>query len=296
MNYKIIIWGLGNIYNKHVNLVKYFEMNNQIEVVALTATSIPDFSYVDGYPLISPNEISDIYYDYIIVMNDKHFENIVIDAIKYGVLREQILPYRILEIPFLDFREYIKLKKSNISIISNNCWGGAVYHTLGLECQSPFKNLFVNDEDYIKLLQKLDYYMLCELKLDHYDIDVHSNQRYPVMLLDNIYVHCNHDNNPDEVIKKWNRRKLKLNYNNLFVEMYTENKEIANDFLKLNQYIKKICFVPFDNSSKELIQLKSYPGQKEFHEVVNSNARIGNNSLDYKIVDLLNGKVINRSK
>ena len=93
--------------------------------------------------------------------------------------------------------------------------------------------------------------------------------------------------------------KLKIDhiiYNNLFVEMYTENKEIANDFLKLNQYIKKICFVPFDNSSKELIQLKSYPGQKEFHEVVNSNARIGNNSLDYKIVDLLNGKVINRSK
>ena len=295
MNYKIVIWGVGNIYNKHVNLLKYFEMTNQIKVVALTATQVPNFHYVDGYPVIFPYDLKNIYYDYIIVMNDKYYKDIIMEAEKYGVLREKVLPYRIIEIPFFDFQEYMTLKESKISIISNNCWAGIVYHTLGLECCSPFKNLFVEDEDYIKLLQNLEYYMLCDLEFNRFEVDIHSNQKYPVMNLGDINIHCNHDSVAENAIENWNRRRQNLNYDNLFIEIYTEKKEIANRFLELKQYSKKICIVPFAGDKKGLVQLKLYPGQKEFYEVVNSSANIGRNSLNYKIIDLLNLRFMQRS-
>ncbi len=294
--FKIVIWGLGKIYNTHINILKCLELRKEIEIVALTATDIPNFYSVDGYPLIKPCDLSEIQYDYVIIMNDKYLEEIATATLKNGALRKQILTYRMLDIPFLDFREYIKLKESRISIISNNCWGGMIYHTLGMECCSPFKNLFVEDRDYIKLLQNFKYYLQCELKFKHYMIDIHSKERYPVMVLDDILIHCNHESIPEQAVQNWNRRRVKINYENLFIEMYTESKESIHQFLELNQYPKKVCFTPFSNVREDVIQLSLYPGQEEFYQVVNSSAGIGNNSLNYRIIDLLNGKIIYRNK
>ena len=294
MNYKIVVWGLGSVYNKHLNLLKYYEFNAQFQVVALTATKIPRYDIIDEYPVIKADSLFEIAFDYIIVMNDKNYKEIMNEAINQGIPKEKILPYRILEIPFLKFDEYIRLKESNISIISNNCWGGMVYYTLGIECCSPFKNLFLEDSDYIKLLENIYDYLSLDLKFLRYDIDMHSHKKYTVMELGDVLFHCNHDSEPEFAIKSWKRRREKINYNNLFIEMYTVNEKVADRFLELKQYSKKICFTPFKKKSKEIIQLSLYPGQKEFYEVVNSTAGIGSNSLDYRILDLLNGRVVYR--
>lgn len=294
MVYKIIVWGFGGIYNSHVNLLRYFEEEKAIQVVALTATGLPGFCSIDGYPLVEVKNLSHIYYDYIIVMSDDHFRDIVKMAVSYGISESRILPYRILDIPFLDFEEYIRLKESNITIISNNCWGGVVYHTLGLECRSPFKNLFLEDADYIRLLQNLRYYMECDMQFGEYKVDVHSKEKYPVMMLGDVSIHCNHDKIPECAIEKWNRRKQKMNYENLFIEMYTEEEEAADEFLELKQYACKVCFTPFWKEKEGLVQLKLYPGQKEFYEVVNSNASLGGNSVDYRIIDLLKTNIVPR--
>jgi uncharacterized protein (DUF1919 family) len=160
---------------------------------------------------------------------------------------------------------------------------------LGLECLSPFKNLSVEDEDYIRLLKNLKYYMKCDMKFMKYAYNVNSKKDYPVMLLDDIKIHCNHDLYPDEAVEKWNRRRDKINYNNILVEMYTEKENIMQEFLEISEFNKKICFVPFETSMENTYQLYLYPGQTKFWETVNSNAGNGSNCLVYNLFNLITG-------
>lgn len=293
MKYKIVIWGIGSTYNKHVNTLQFLESREEIEIVALTASKLPPFATVDGYPLIAYSELRLIPYDYIIVMSDIYFSEIVKLAMEKGALRSQLIPYRILDIPSLNFNEYIKLKESNISIIASNCWGGLICKTLGLECLSPFKNLFFEDDDYIRLLQNMKYYLAKELTFVRYKEYTYTKQIYPVMKLEDIQVHCLHYKNPEEAISNWNRRRLKINYQNLFVEMYTEREDVMKQFLSLDQYKKKVCFVPFD-SSGQAFKLDLYPGQIWFWESVNTNTTNETNCLSYNMIDLLNNKKAER--
>ena len=106
------------------------------------------------------------------------------------------------------------------------------------------------------------------------------------MRLGDVEVHCNHDTEAEKAQVNWNRRCKKINYDNLFVEMYTESKKLAEEFLKIN-YKKKVCFVPFESKSDELIYVQKVNNQKEFWESVNSNAGIGNGSYSYDIIKLL---------
>ena len=287
MKDKIIVWGIGATYNQHVNVLKYYEQNNWFGVMALTATFTPPYKYIDGYIIIDKETLSQMQFDYLIVMSGKYYNEIMYEAMQLGVKREQILPYRILDIPGLNWKEYIGLKNSRISIVSNNCWGGVAYHTLGWECLSPFKNLFLEDNDYLELLSDLDYYLSREPVFVRYSTEVHSRKIYPILAIDNVQIHCNHDTDKSVAIFNWNRRCKKINKQNLFVEMYTENEEIAGQFAKLDQFPKRVCFVPFKTDNPYLFTLELMKGQVEFWEAVNSHASTGNNSLKYRLLDLL---------
>lgn len=286
---RLILWGMGAIYNQMKNTVSWYELKGQISVIAVTAKAIPTYNSLDGYPIVPADKVKDLEFDYIVILSDKYFSSIMKEAMsEYGIHRNRFLKYQVLQIPGLNFDEYVKLKESNLSIVSNNCWGGMVYHTLGLECLSPFRNLFLLDRDYLKLIQNLKWYMQCELRLDHWGVDDHSGQRYPVLVLDDIEIHCNHASDPEQAMIDWKRRTKRFNFENVLVEMYTESIAVAESFCGISEYNKKICFVPFEDDYKNnFVYLKLLPGQKEFWETVNSNASIGKNGLEYDIVKLL---------
>lgn len=287
---QLVLWGIGAIYNQMKNIISWYELKGQICVVAVTAKEIPGYKYLDDYPIVPSNKVKDLEFDYIVIMSNKYYDSIVMEAMsEYGIHRNKFLKYQVLQIPGLDFDEYSRLKESKLSIVSNNCWGGMIYHTLGLECLSPFRNLFLLDKDYLKLLQNLTRYMQCELRMDHWGVDIHSGQKYPILLLDDIEIHCNHASDPKQAIADWKRRVKRFNYENILVEMYTESVTVAEQFCIVStRYNKKICFVPFESDcKKEFVYLKLLPGQKEFWETVNSNASIGKNGLEYDIVKLL---------
>lgn len=292
MRYKLILWGLGSVYNKCLNIIKYYEYLQQIQIVAVTSNPLYDFGLIDGYKIVSNNKLPDIECDYIMVMNDRHFAEIVGCLTDMGISRKKILNYKILQYPNINFEEYIKLKNSDITIISNNCWGGCVYNTLGLECLSPFKNLFLEDEDYIKVLKNLKYYCGQKVQPLEYLVDIHSNERYPVLQLGDVKIHCNHDSSYEGAAEKWNRRVSKINYQNLFVEMYAEDRKIAYEFSQLN-YDKKVCFVPFESDINSCYKISIQAGQKEFWEAVNSNGAAGNYSWAYNVIKMLNGDINN---
>ena len=240
MTYKVVLWGVGRIYNRLFNILKYFELKNEIEIVALTATNIPMIKYLDGYPVKTLDELEKIDYDLVIILNDIQEKEIFKAATElYGIPQEKLIFYRILELPNFCLDKYLELKKSKISIISNNCWGGVIYHTLGMECLSPFKNLYLEDADYLKLLKNLRYYLSCKLEFKEYGIEIHSRETYPIMCLNDITIHCNHSKTYEEAAFNWERRVKKINWDNIFVEMYTENRFFACEFSKLDCFEKK---------------------------------------------------------
>lgn len=289
MRYKVVLWGLGKIYNRMINTLRYYELRDEIEIVALTAETVPSIHFLDGYPVKAKEEIGDLEFDIVIILNDVHERDIFNRAVKMGISKEQLVFYRVLELPMFQFDSYMQLKKSRMSIISNNCWGGSIYHTLGMECLSPFKNLFLEDEDYLRLLSNLKYYLSCELQFRGYGIDTHSKSQYPIMCLEDVLVHCNHTRTSDDASADWQRRVRKINWDNIFVEMYTQDKNAARKFSRLDEYRKKVCFVPFEKEHESWMQLANMGNCGEFYEVVNCNAGNGNGSLAYLPLELLQG-------
>ena len=54
--YKVIIWGMGKIYNQYINSLKLQEFLSNIEIVGITGRKRLN-NYLDGYSYIEPCEM-----------------------------------------------------------------------------------------------------------------------------------------------------------------------------------------------------------------------------------------------
>ncbi|MEH7235370.1 DUF1919 domain-containing protein [Bacillus sp. JJ1562] len=129
-----------------------------------------------------------------------------------------------------------RLKNKNFTIISNNCWGGIVYENLEIEYYTPFVGLFLYLDDYIKLLRNLEYYM--SKKIVFTDISKHEKANeerkekpYPIGLLDDVEIHFLHYKDEQEASAKWERRKRRMNWDNLFIKI-SEADDCTFDILQ----------------------------------------------------------------
>ncbi|MDU2670586.1 MAG: DUF1919 domain-containing protein [Clostridium sp.] len=158
-----------------------------------------------------------------------------------------------------------KNKNKDFSIISNNCWGGFVYQHLKLDYKTPFIGLFLLPDDYIKLLNNLEYYLGCNLKFTDNPKHVAKvdGKEYPVGILDDVEIYFMHYKSKEEALEKWNRRVKRLNFNNLFI-VFAETKLCSktniDEFNKV-KYKNKICFTAKKYNYNNFIYLKSYNKQ-----------------------------------
>lgn len=169
--------------------------------------------------------------------------------IKFYELTEKLLLRRI---------RRLFLHDKTFSIISNNCWGGNIYQYFGLPYKSPFAGLFIFPKDYLKLLGNLKYYM--NLKPSYIDPKetVHKKAlvnngtygKYPIGLLDDIEIHFLHYNTIETAIEKWERRKNRINYDNLLVKFCDKDLATADDI---------IDFCKLDYKKKIVLTAKQYP-------------------------------------
>lgn len=190
-SYKILIWGCGQEYDKSINMIKYQELLGSIRVVGITGSEA-FYARLDGYKMFKISDIKNIVFDYILVASDKYFSGIYKEAVNLGIKEDQILPVRIFQLPGFDFEKYVKLLNSKISIIANNCWGGITYHNLGLQFLSPFINIHIHESEYLHLLKNLHYYINCELKFRRWGYSPRLKKNFPVCVLDDIELFCNH--------------------------------------------------------------------------------------------------------
>lgn len=159
-----------------------------------------------------------------------------------------------------------KLRCLDFSIISNNCWGGLVYQRFALPYTSPTIGLFIMDDDYIKFLEHLDYYLAQPLKfitkgqsryVRRLLAESTAKSNYPIGLLDDVEVHFLHYSSEKEAFEKWEKRKKRLNKKCLLVKFSQRSStgvDILSRFSKL-PYKNKICFTEYDYPGDEFIKV-----------------------------------------
>lgn len=286
---RVMIWGIGKIYNEMRNLLSLFEMKKEIMIVGITGLDVPNHKELDGYSIYNCYDIKQLNFDYIIVMSDFYYNEIYKEIVDIGIDPNRILKYIFLQLPNIDINEYLSLKSRNVTIISDNCWGGYVYKTLGLRCMSPTRNVSFTNENYIKLLNDFEGYMQVKPTFKRWEVNSNSGEKFPVLKCKDIEIRCNHEKDIEKAVYEWEKRKKRINYNDLFIEMHTEDRIWAKKFLELDQYKNKICFVPWETNEEGLIQIKKSPKQKNFYDAVNNTALFLYNENWFDIVALLNG-------
>lgn len=158
---------------------------------------------------------------------------------------EKLLGDWIVCIPGFTLDNYRRLQRSQLSIFSRQCFGGYISNTLGLPFRSPFVNLFLSDEDFIKFLRTPRIYLEYSPRFEKLTgTSKEAPDGYPLCSLGDISLNMMHYKEPDDAIAKWNERKARINWYNLFVTAYTEDEKILQEFDAL-PYGKKVCFVPF---------------------------------------------------
>lgn len=169
-----------------------------------------------------------------------------------------------------------RLKNRDFSIISNNCFGGFVYDNYSLIYRTPTIGLSFPSSDYLKFLKNLNYYLSCDLenitdknsikckdflKLNNLDLKTCKIYR-----LGDIEINFLHYSSFEQARTKWNKRKNRINYDNLIVKFNDQNGatlEEMQEFLKLPFKNKLLftCHPYFKNSDNpSVIFMKMYEG------------------------------------
>ena len=102
------------------------------------------------------------------------------------------------------------LQVKDLTIISQNCIGGVLYHDMGMQFASPTINLFFSGSDFIRFVQNLDYYLRLDLTMSW-------EETYPIGRLEDITIHFMHYNTCAEAQEAWERRKQRVDYSKVLV-------------------------------------------------------------------------------
>lgn len=107
----------------------------------------------------------------------------------------------------------------DFTLISQNCIGGVIYSNLDIPFLSPTINLFIEDENFVKLVENPEYYFNIEAKplIEKYTDSVDSSISYPKIVVDDVEICCLHYKNCKEAIEAWERRRKRINFDNIYV-------------------------------------------------------------------------------
>lgn len=106
----------------------------------------------------------------------------------------------------------LRLKNRNATIISSNCNGEYMYYDMRLPFLTPTINLSFDMNDYVKLLENLRWYMdqpILPYSDDRFD--------FPCGMLADVEIRFNHYKTFEEAVAKWNERKKRIDWENLYV-------------------------------------------------------------------------------
>ncbi len=245
---KCIIWGMGNDYEAILNQLHFEIYKGNIEILAIVCRKEDRYcKYRDGFPIILKEEMMELDFDYVIISSSVFYKEIRAEAVELGVELNKIVNGRVFKKPLFDFRLYSKLKKNPVTIITDDCWGGYVYNYLDLEFSSPLINTLYNEDEYSRFIQEPLFYLQSELTMVR-EGDLRKGI-WPIGRLGESgkYVQVQFVHNVDfqEAKQQWDRRKKRINQDNIFVKMgFTISDESVKSYIDAfrNCKYKKILF------------------------------------------------------
>lgn len=148
---------------------------------------------------------------------------------------------------FINRRLKSRLQNHGMTVISANCVGAFILHDLNEPFNSPFVNLYLSPNDFVRYLQNIEFYQRQSLTF------IQSEKPYPVAKLADLKVHFMHYRNSQEAQQKWLARSARMNLDNLFIMM--TDKDDAQGIA----YEDLVAFdqLPFKN--KVVFTRKPYP-------------------------------------
>lgn len=195
------------------------------------------------------------------------------------------------------------LNNVDFTIISNNCWGGICYEYFNMLKNSPTVGLYFYPDDYIKFILNLKYYTSIEIKMIAWqqskyasEIKRKGEEGVPVGKLDDIEIVFLHYHDPKIAKDKWERRKKRINWNNIIIKFSYMNgctDEHISAFEKLED-IKKFALVPKIFENYKDCYLASYAIE---NGQIQNDTFYFNKDIDvYRIINGPQTKYIERNK
>lgn len=249
----VLIYGMGRIYEQYILAIKWQESRGIFNVVGVTSNDkYTDF--IDGYPFIQKKDIDKYDIDVCIVCTMSSIEEAKKELLLLFGDRKPyiILPKAILH-PDFDMDKYICLIDSRVSIMSNVCWGGATYNSLGLRFESPFINIFVEPDNFIRIMFDLKKYMCEPLECAYMDFNANENHNYPIGKLGDVLLYMFHECDFEKAREKWEERKARINWNNILFSMWTNDIEMIKKIDKIEE--KKIVFTEINVEKDYIVNL-----------------------------------------
>ena len=108
-------------------------------------------------------------------------------------------------------RKRKRLYNKDFTILASDCNGTFMYHDMGLPFLSPTINLTIGMNDFVKMLENLEWYMQQDI------VELKGEYKYPAGNLGGIKINFVHYESFDEGVLKWNERKERINWDNLFI-------------------------------------------------------------------------------
>ena len=104
-----------------------------------------------------------------------------------------------------------RLKNKDFTIIASNCNGSFMYYDMGLRYLTPTVNLAIGMDDFVKMAANLKQYMEQDI------VEVKGESGCPAGLLGDIRINFVHYDTFEEGKRKWEERKKRINWDNLFI-------------------------------------------------------------------------------
>lgn len=163
-----------------------------------------------------------------------------------------------------------KLKSTDFSIISNNCWGSFIYQKYGLQYRSPTAGLFILGHDFVKLCRDWEKYFESKLEFipwesASYHYALLQESPYPIARLDDIEIYFMHYHSEEEAAEKWYRRIKRVNPEHMIFKLSQReecSRKDIEDFVKL-PLKHKVCF-SYDEVQGSIFvpELKNFVGDE----------------------------------
>lgn len=148
------------------------------------------------------------------------------------------------------------LKNKDFTILSQNCIGSIMYHDLGQQFRSPTINMLFTPSGFLKFVKNPEHYLNAELTFS----DTVSTP--PHGKIEDLEINFVHYKTVEDAYAKWEERKQRINWDNLFVICCDEglSYEEIKDFDNL-PYKNKIIFL-----SKNMPEIKCGIWAKRFKD------------------------------